>query len=75
MRIHLLIKTESLVCLACDTAEGWKETFEVFKSEGIKIDSKSFSDFPGNTAIPSDQLLFYHNHPSECPSLINRNWF
>lgn len=59
-----------MIAVAKDTFEGWKETFEFLKSEGIAIEAKSFSDYSGPT-ITSDQIFGYSFDPSDCPALVD----
>lgn len=66
------IKTDGLVTIASDTSEGWKETFEFLKSEGIEIDYKKFSDYTGET-ISSDMIFYYHSSPQERP-VVGPSW-
>jgi len=69
METFQIVKIGELICFVGDTRENWKETFEVFKSEGIKIQAKNFSDYSGKS-ITSDMLLYYMSCPEECPSRI-----
>lgn len=66
MLITYVVKTSNLVTIAADTQEGWAETFNVLKSEGVEINAKKFSDYMGET-ISSDRILYYHFAPEECP--------
>lgn len=74
MNSYLLIKTANLVAFAYGTWDDWKETFALFKEDGIEIDSRKFSDYSG-PSVPCDQLLYYHFSPNECPAALNRNIF
>lgn len=66
MNITHAIKTNNLVTIASDTFEGWKETFDFLKAEGVKVDAKKFSDYTGET-ITSDMIFYYHHNPDACP--------
>ena len=52
------VKVGNKVTIASGTFDDWKETFEVFKQEGISIETKRFSDYVGET-MPCDQLLYF----------------
>lgn len=66
MTITYAVKTGNLITIASDTFEGWKETFEFLKSEGVDVIAKKFSDYTGKT-ITSDMIYYYNSYPDECP--------
>jgi len=72
MKVTCVVKTDNLITIASDTFEGWKETFEFLKSEGVEVETKKFSDYTGET-IASDMIYYYHNHPEECP-VVGPSW-
>ena len=72
MHVTYAVKTKNLVTIASDTHEGWKETFEFLKAEGIEVNAKKFSDYTGE-AITSDMIFYYDNNPCECP-VVGPSW-
>jgi hypothetical protein len=72
MNVTYVVKTNNLITVASDTSEGWKETFEFLKSEGVEVNAKKFSDYTGDT-ITSDMLYYYDGHPEECP-VVGPSW-
>ena len=56
----------TLLTVAKDTHEGWRETFAFLKEQGITIEDRKISDWM-NGAVQSDQLFYYLHNPEECP--------
>lgn len=61
-----VVITSNLRTIARDTFSEWKETFDMFRSEGIDIKVRPISDYDG-PVVESDKLLYYHSNSAECP--------
>jgi hypothetical protein len=68
--VYKLVKVtnglNSLLTVAKDTHEGWRETFAFLKEQGITIEDRKISDWMGG-AVQSEELLHYLHGPEECP--------